>query len=413
MDQDFTKAFSNLRQNVLPLLERNTQLVKRSSPAFDPLGLLGIAELERTHSKILADLLDPLGSHAQNDFFLKEFIEHFQLCDSTSAREFGGIQVEAEYPIRGGRLDLLIRMPSKFVIVLENKVSSSEGEEQLKKYGAWLAKQSEPVKRLLYLTPKGEDSTPISEQPDRWLSYESDISAWLASCLEKLKQNPSLYGFLLVYLKRVRTLGGEIVSAIDKDLVAALLKSDNVDTAYAVWQAFDESVRQLHLKFWKQTLDKVREGLRAMGIRGWKASLESDDDLLTGKYPKLKLEPTGSSEDDLYYRFILERNPKYETYYGVCSSQQVWKKATNDQLLQHMPAFKMLEQSLREDDFRASQPWWLGYKYLSIDLRDKSNIIQLAKNRNLQVRVADHLLSTFEKYQRPVETLNAALPTES
>ena len=141
------------------------------------------------------------------------------------------------------------------------------------------------------------------------------------------------------------------MSSIDKDLVAALLKSDNVDAAYAVWQGFDESVRQLHLKFWKQTLDKVREGLRSMGVRGWTTSLESDDDLLTGKYPKLKLEPAGSSEDHLYYLFVLERNPQYKTYDGVYSSQQVWRKSTNDQLLQRVPAFKTLEQSLREDDF--------------------------------------------------------------
>jgi hypothetical protein len=34
------------------------------------------------------------------------------------------------------------------------------------------------------------------------------------------------------------------MSPIDKDLVAVLLKSDNVDTAYEVWQAFDQSIQE-------------------------------------------------------------------------------------------------------------------------------------------------------------------------
>jgi hypothetical protein len=409
MDKDFGKHFGDLKDNLLPLLARNAELIRRSSPAFDPLRLLGISELERTHSKILADLLDPLGSHEQGDFFLKQFLERFQLCNSASAKEFDGIQVEAEYPIRGGRLDLLIRMPSKFVVVLENKVSSSEGEEQLKKYRAWLVRQSEPLKRLLYLTPKGDDSTTISERPDRWLSYESDISGWLASCHEGLKQNPFLYGFLAGYIRRVRTLGGKTIPMIDNDLVAELLKAKNVDIAYAVWQAFTESVNQLHLKFWKETLDIINEGLRSVGARGWTASLNPDEDLLTGSYPKLVLEPAKSPEDHLYCLFVLERNPKYETYYGVFFSEEVPKKSKHDQLMQGIPEFKTLEESLREDDFRISRPYWLGYKYLNIDLRDKSNIMQLAKNRNLQVRAADHLLTAFDKYGQPIEKFNAAL----
>ncbi len=199
------------------------------------------------------------------------------------------------------------------------------------------------------------------------------------------------------------------MSVIDKDLVAALLKSNNVDTAYAVWQAFDESVDELHLKFWKQTLGKVREGLRSVGARGWTTSLNADEDLLTGSYPKLVLEPAKSPEDHLYCLFVLERNPKYETYYGVFFSEEVPKKSKHDQLMQRILEFKTLEESLREDDFRISRPYWLGYKYLNIDLRDKSNIIQLAKNRNLQVRAADHLLTAFDKYRQLIEKFNAAL----
>jgi hypothetical protein len=42
--------------------------------------LLGIEELEKTHSRILADLLNPQGTHGQGRLFLEGFLDHIGLA---------------------------------------------------------------------------------------------------------------------------------------------------------------------------------------------------------------------------------------------------------------------------------------------------------------------------------------------
>jgi len=319
------------------------------------------------------------------------------------------IQVEAEYPIRGGRLDLLIKAPSRFLVVLENKVFSSEGEEQLKRYRAWLLTQDEPSKILLYLTPGGDDSNAISERPDRWLSYRSDISGWLQSCLKKVTRNPRLYGFLAAYLDSVRNLGRRVVPAFDEKLVTLLLEPNNIDTAYEVWETFDQSIRRLQLRFWKYANGKVRERLRAMRVDNWITELDPDDALLTGSYPKLTLRPNPADDSKLYCRFVLERDSNFKPYYGIHFSKEVARSSANEKLLQDIPDFRKLEEEIIDDDFKRYRPWWLGWRPTGIDLRDKASVLQLAQDQNLQLRAADHVMSIFEKYRDLVESTNSAL----
>jgi hypothetical protein len=54
---------------------------RREAPRFILLRLLGFVELEKTHSRILADLLNPRGTHGQNGLFLEGFLDHVGLGD--------------------------------------------------------------------------------------------------------------------------------------------------------------------------------------------------------------------------------------------------------------------------------------------------------------------------------------------
>ena len=226
----FKVGFARL-QHQFKELQTEIQLTeKRFAPDFNVFRLLSIDTDEvKTHSPLLASLLNPVGQHGQRHLFLKAF---FVMC----RRKFpdfplpnGGIEtatwyIETEKPFRGGRMDVVIRSPDlKYLLVIENKtreIKAKEIEIQLAKYARWLHAQQQYRERILVLlTPGGSlpsagaavhrvgkpsfhlmtvarnSSTEIPCFP---LSYVDDIAQWLNDCLHNL-QPPHLIQTLIQY----------------------------------------------------------------------------------------------------------------------------------------------------------------------------------------------------------------------
>ena len=108
---------------------------------FDPLELLGVSRREKTHSNVLAWLLNPRGSHLLGASFLKDFLRETeaatddQLCDTdwtnTKVRREWHSIVDGE----SRALDILVlNEDAKFALAIENKVFSVEHSGQLTSY---------------------------------------------------------------------------------------------------------------------------------------------------------------------------------------------------------------------------------------------------------------------------------------
>lgn len=178
----FLTDFQNARTRWL-------QRDQSEAPRFNLFRLFKLQELERYHSKLLAELLDPKGTHGQATFFLERFLDRIQLghLKSQISGPSGQVWVRLEHPITAtGRVDLIVRCNRRLVLVIENKIHSDEGEDpdglkQLKKYWAWLQDQPEAEKVLVFLTVHDElGSVPEAKR----LSYSRDIRAWLQDCLQ-------------------------------------------------------------------------------------------------------------------------------------------------------------------------------------------------------------------------------------
>src|SRR5262249_39509418 len=110
---------------------------------FNIFDALGIARAKIRHSNFLAFLLDPSESHGQGQLFLKAILmdllkqappERRPLSpidlDGTDMR---GIEVKREWK----HIDLLITCQEPpIVVVIENKIGSKEGSDQLSRYEA-------------------------------------------------------------------------------------------------------------------------------------------------------------------------------------------------------------------------------------------------------------------------------------
>jgi hypothetical protein len=92
--QHFQARFQQLRNGVEQLRTSAAAVDRAVAKRFNLFHLLGVSTAEvRTHSAMLAELLNPHGSHAQGILFLKQFCTICVARDST----FPPLPAEAEY----------------------------------------------------------------------------------------------------------------------------------------------------------------------------------------------------------------------------------------------------------------------------------------------------------------------------
>lgn len=110
---------------------------------------------EIKHTKFLSYLLNPNESHGLGEFFIKNFVTRLSEVEDASFKnfprildlDFSIVEVEAELGLENGSLDLFIRIPyrgsvnnAELIIAIENKLDSTQGNEQLKRYTTGIQK---------------------------------------------------------------------------------------------------------------------------------------------------------------------------------------------------------------------------------------------------------------------------------
>jgi len=168
---------------------------------FNPIRIMQASQSEIRNSAILAWLLDPHENHGLNDDFLRVFLSgalknkdsHISSLDVISADLFDVEVRTEENPDYGkrSRIDILIDCPTaKWIFVIENKLGSTQSENQLKKYyeglQSRLKREGRPDTKIqgVYLTLTAED--PEDESKDSFVSYaHEDYAEQLAFLVEQ------------------------------------------------------------------------------------------------------------------------------------------------------------------------------------------------------------------------------------
>jgi PD-(D/E)XK nuclease superfamily len=225
--EDFAgiKEFLNRFEIEWPRLKREEEDWKiRTAPDFNIFSVLKIERREvKLHTRFIAELLDPSGSHGQRDLFLKFFFEKAASCGLKPPEKLEWEwEVKIEEPINvereekeSRRLDIVLRCPNaKFIAVIENKIDAEEQPEQLSTYLRWLEfedqKSSYSERNLIFLTLDGgcskePEATRISQDKYVCLSYREHVRLWLETCLREV-QAPTLRFAIEQYLQIIRKL---------------------------------------------------------------------------------------------------------------------------------------------------------------------------------------------------------------
>lgn len=215
--------YKSLIQNINNLLLKEKVQKQERFERGEDFNIFRVMHMESdevyTHSAIIAELLNPKGSHGCGDTFLQLFLEllpsPFDLpFDTQSTTTEVEIVIGEITDEEGGRMDVLVQSKGQ-AIVIENKIYAEDQRNQLLRYYNYAEKQYRKGNyKLLYLTLDGkspsESSTgkrPLKESEDYFcISYAGEIRQWLALCLEKAVQKPLVREIIVQYTNLINKL---------------------------------------------------------------------------------------------------------------------------------------------------------------------------------------------------------------
>jgi hypothetical protein len=184
--------------------------IERLASGFNLFEMIGATRNELRHSTLLSNLMDPNASHGLGDAFLRRFLDaasagfagvgesnharllkHFTTSDVVVRREFGHIDI------------CLSSQISNMVIIVENKIGTSEHSNQLSRYLEFINARFPGYGRMgVYLTPDGTFASDATYAP---VSYSSVADAVNSIVIEQgAGHDPSVVLVLSHYERMLR-----------------------------------------------------------------------------------------------------------------------------------------------------------------------------------------------------------------
>ena len=231
---------------------------ERLAPDFSPFAFIQPDEMQL--SRILAWLLNPVGSHGQSGRFLYLFVKQFtHTCPDRawSLETCAGMDTRTEVFVNGsGRIDILVRS-SRHTLAIENKIDAEDQDRQLERYGAYLDSLKQAETYLIYLTPEasepslksiGEEDRTRRSQANQFhlFSYRQDVIDWLQACKASCRAD-RVSVFIDEFTRFLnKRFGGSSDMTMQDDLAHEITRSaDMVTSAMQIILAEDNLRRKL------------------------------------------------------------------------------------------------------------------------------------------------------------------------
>lgn len=193
---NLTKYFSELqfRINIYNKAKKETNVYLASEfNVFDY-----INPNENKLSDIIANLLDPNGTHGQKDIFLKEFLNIIDKKIDYNLMECRILREDSTTYIQNNkrRIDITMNFENKFEIGIENKPWDKEQENQLQDYQKHLRKKYGENFCIIYISDYGSEPESLSEDLKQQLlkenkliilKYNLHIKKWLYQSYKECK----------------------------------------------------------------------------------------------------------------------------------------------------------------------------------------------------------------------------------
>ena len=225
----------------------NTKLEEKKSrgESFNIFSVCGVNHYEVTHSAIIAELLNPEGSHGQALAFVEAFVESLNLQDFDFSLD--GVEVTTEMVTPNGRIDIVISNGNKQAIIIENKIYAGDQWKQLKRYDEYAKSKYYNGYKILYLTLYGSDPNDEASKEVNYLtiSYRHHIIDWLLECRHIAIEKPLIRETLNQYIQHLKNLTNTIDMDTDNknSIIELLIKnSQATEKILSIQQDLEEHI---------------------------------------------------------------------------------------------------------------------------------------------------------------------------
>jgi len=240
----------------------------RKGENYNLFSILSIERYELKHSALIANLLDPKGSHGCGDAFLRAFFEialkerTYLFEDCTLPHSYTEYYTGPIAGDTGGRIDILVKS-SHYGLIIENKIYAGDQDKQLTRYDNYGRETFGADGYLLvYLTLYGCDASKEStatksaeEVGYLRLSYAKDILLWLKECVRLADNKPLVRESLNQYIRTIKQLTYQDMNQedIQKIIDLAVDHPEVVATLSSKRDAIAQGIRE------KYIFDKLKE----------------------------------------------------------------------------------------------------------------------------------------------------------
>ena len=267
--QNEIRIAQSLLSQVDTIIKKHDEIAQIRGEKFNIFEILGLEWKEtQLHSKMLAHLLDPKGSHGMGSRFLETFITDVLEMDLEDFECTGAmVEIEKSFYADGqelSRIDILI-MPAVSTqqhIIIENKTTAVDQDRQLRRYHSYRPNGREP--KLVYLTRFGREPSPqsIGEMDPKLIisiSYRTDILNWIEQkCLPATYDQYGLNRVLQQYALSIKNITNQSrTKEMENELSKILAQEQNVNAAFLIAGSIESMKKDLFDQVLLSQLDKL------------------------------------------------------------------------------------------------------------------------------------------------------------
>ena len=339
------KELQNLLQQIATITQKNNEILNATGGRFNIFRICGVNHYENTHSAIIAELLNPKGTHSLKSELLKAFLRLIDKDFVPTDFNPSNATVYTEYTTTDkGRIDILIKDTNKNALIIENKIYAEDQYEQLKRYEQF-AKKEFKAYRIYYLTLWGNEATPQSGEGVNYLtiSYADTIIRWLDKCIALAARLPLVRETLIQYSNHLKILTNQDMNTKNQEeIVKTLADFGNLEAVQNVFLNYPKVFDYLAKQYFNPKMEEFahQKGL----VYHYERTNKNYDSYirfyLTKEQWKENIEISFDFEEGSYY-------------YGVCNNPE------NYQLSQENKA--LLHQRLREKGIPVSETEWYPF----------------------------------------------------
>lgn len=345
----------------------------------------------KLHSKFIYELMNPNGSHMQNNIFLKLFLDEIDLINEDE------LVVYREKH----NIDILVQSKDN-AIIIENKIYTEDHSKQLSTYVNLLKDKgykSENIS-LVYLTLFGDEpnETKVKDIVKN-ISYEINIVRWLEKCIKEVSTIPTIRETIIQYLNLIKHLTNQSqIKGYIVDIKELLLKDNNLKLALDMQKSIVQAKIDIHYTFWNSLQNMLNS--KELNFKFTSDNKDNNFKVATENYYlKLKNKRNFGLEYQIDTNLVVFIEVNYRVFYGFYTKNKKLKQSQRD----------LIEQ-INEDWEKTGEDIFWKYPDLELNFETfNDHVVSLSKETNLNKT----MISICENIEKLVEGYKCLTSTSS